>query len=219
MGYMKTDHLYYALHHADTLPKKNVPLLILLHGYGSNEADMLGLGPYFDEREVNCVSVRAPFQLDTGGFAWFDIERLPDKIRFDYDQAMKSLILLNELVRVLKIEFESERVIIAGFSQGATMAMASGFKTPKDYSGIVALSGLCSKQMFPADPTLLTGLPVFVSHGIQDEVIPIQQARDSKNLLSSLPVALDYFEYEMQHTISSECLSQLQNWIFEKLEA
>ena len=215
---MKTEFLYYVLHQTGQLPKKKSPLLIFLHGYGSNEGDMLSLGPYFDEKELTFTSVRAPYQLDMGGFAWFDIERTPDKIYFDYEQAMESLVRLDELVQMLKIEFEPSKIIIAGFSQGATMAMAAGFQNPQDYLGVVALSGLFGEQMRPDDPELLVELPVFVSHGIQDEVIPIEQARDSKVLLSDLPIALNYFEYDMGHTIASDCLFQLRKWIFEKLD-
>jgi len=218
MGYMKTNFLYYALHKEGQLPPKKTPLLILLHGYGSNERDLLGLCPYFDDREITCASVRAPYRLDMGGFAWFDIERTPDKIHFDYEQAMQSLIRLYELVKMLKIEFEPTKVVIAGFSQGATMAMAAGFKSPQDYSGVVALSGLYGEEMRPDNPEVLAQLPVFVSHGIHDEVIPIEQARDSKGLLSELPITLDYFEYDMGHSIAPDCLAQLRKWIFEKLD-
>ena len=215
---METNFLYYQLHKLGPQIEKNTPLLILLHGYGSNETDMLNLGPYFDEKEMICASVRAPYQLDMGGYAWFDIERTPDKIHFDYEQAMMSLGSLSELVQKLKIEFEPTKIIVAGFSQGATMAMAAGFQNPNHYSAVVALSGLFGEQMKPDDLEKLTGLPVFVSHGTYDEVIPIDQARDSKVLLSDLPIELDYFEYDMGHTIGPDCLSRLREWVFERLD-
>ena len=70
---MTTASLYHIVHKSPDAPPEGAPLLLLLHGYGANEEDLLGLAPYLDERLI-CVSARAPYALDFGGFAWFNIE-------------------------------------------------------------------------------------------------------------------------------------------------
>ena len=69
------------------------PLLILLHGIGSNEEDLIGLEPYLDERFL-IVSARAPFPYGWGGYAWFEIQWMPDRIAIDRAQAEQSRDLL-----------------------------------------------------------------------------------------------------------------------------
>ena len=65
-------------------------MLLLLHGYGSNEEDLVGLAPHLNPKLIS-VGARAPYELPFGGFAWFNIEWAEEGIRFDYDQARESV--------------------------------------------------------------------------------------------------------------------------------
>src|SRR5262245_25714658 len=73
------------------------PLLLLLHGIGSNEEDLMGLEPYLDERFL-VISARAPHQYGWGGYAWFEIEWLPDRIAIDRTQAEQSRDLIVQFI-------------------------------------------------------------------------------------------------------------------------
>jgi phospholipase/carboxylesterase len=190
----------------------SAPLLLLLHGYGSNEEDLIGLAPYLDSR-LRCVSVRAPHELDFGGFAWFAIERGAEGVRFDYEQALQSLQQIYELLESLCQEHAPERVLVAGFSQGACMALATALNQPQRVVAVAALSGVCGEEILPADRDSVRGLPVLMTHGRQDEVIPIAQARASKALLEQLPVDLEYCEYDMGHAIDEACLADFKEWL------
>ena len=214
---MSTNSLRRAVNRGTEAPQTGAPVLVLLHGYGSNEEDLIGLAPHMDARLIS-VSARAPHELPFGGFAWFNIEWREDGIRFDYDQAWDAVRQVDALVNEVKRDYSPSGIVIAGFSQGATMALALGLSRPDAFVGVAALSGLCGEELMPSDRESVRGLPVFMSHGCQDEVIAIEQVRAAKPLLESLPVELTYREYEtMGHAIDAECLADLKTWLEKRL--
>lgn len=209
---MSSIPLHHVVYKGRDAAAAGAPLLLLLHGYGSNEEDLIGLAPYLDSRLL-CVSARAPHELDFGGFAWFAIEWEAEGVRFDYEQAMQSLQQIYELLQSLELEHAPERVLVAGFSQGASMALATALNQPQRVAGVAALSGVCGEEILPADRDSVRGLPVLMTHGRQDEVIPVAQARSSKILLEQLPIDLEYHEYDMGHAIDQACLADFKEWL------
>ncbi|HIG53621.1 MAG TPA: phospholipase [Candidatus Latescibacteria bacterium] len=209
---MSESSLHYIVHNAPDTSAHDAPLLLLLHGYGSNEEDLIGLAPHLDTR-LFCVSARAPYEMDFGGFAWFNIEMGSGVVRIDFAQAMQSLVQIYALVDALVEEYRSTSVYIAGFSQGASMALSAALKKSQAFAGAISLSGFCGPEMMPEDPASVRGLPVFMSHGRQDTVIPIAQARASKEMLDPLALDLLYSEYDMPHAIDQPCLVDLAAWL------
>ena len=214
---MTTASLYHVVHKSPAAPAEGAPLLLLLHGYGANEEDLLGLAPHLDARLV-CASARAPYALDFGGFAWFNIEIGAEGVRFAFAEAEEPLGQVLSLVNALRREHRPTRVFIAGFSQGASMALAAALKWPRDFAGAIALSGLCCPEMLPQDAASVQGLKVFMSHGRFDPVIPIAQARASRDLLAPLGLDLQYKEYDMPHAIAPPCLEDLDAWLRARLD-
>ena len=214
---MTTASLYHVVHKSPDAPPEGAPLLLLLHGYGANEEDLLGLAPHLDARLV-CVSARAPYVLDFGGFAWFNIEIGAEGIRFDFAEAEEPLVQVLSLVDALRRDHRPARIFIAGFSQGASMALAAALKRPRDFAGAIALSGLCKPEMLPEDAGSVQGLKIFMSHGRFDPVIPIAQARASRDLLTPLGLDLLYKEYDMPHAIAEPCLEDLASWLRARLD-
>ena len=214
---MTSASLYHVVHKAPDASPEGAPLLLLLHGYGANEEDLLGLAPYLDARLL-CVSARAPYALDFGGFAWFNIEIGAEGVRFVFAEAEEPLGQVLSLVDALWQEHRPDRVFIAGFSQGASMALAAALKRPRDFAGVIALSGLCCPEMLPQDMASVQGLKVFMSHGRFDPVIPIAQARASRDLLAPLGLDLQYKEYDMPHAIAQPCLEDLDAWLRAQLD-
>ncbi len=205
-------------HVFDKAPTAGAPLLLLLHGYGSNEEDLMGLVPQLDAR-LMCVSARAPRALDFGGFAWFHIEIGPQGVRFDFAEAAESLGQVLALVDALQRTYRPAGVFIAGFSQGASMALAAALKQPRAFAGAIALSGVCGPEMLPEDAASVRSLKVFMSHGRFDPVIPIAQARASRDRLTPLGLDLLYKEYDMPHAIAPPCLADLDAWLRTRLDA
>ena len=214
---MTTASLYYVVHKSPDAPPEGAPLLLLLHGYGANEEDLLGLAPHLDARLV-CVSARAPYALDFGGFAWFNIEIGAEGVRFDFAEAEEPLVQVLALVDALRLTHRTTRIFIAGFSQGASMALAAALKRPRNFAGAIALSGLCCPEMLPQDAASVQGLKVFMAHGRFDPVIPIAQARASRDLLLPLGLDLRYKEYDMPHAIAQPCLEDLDAWLRTRLD-
>jgi len=197
------------------------PLLLLLHGLGSNEHDLFSFAPYLDKRFL-VVSARAPFSLFPGGYAWFQIDFMPSGLRMHTDQAERSrLILLAFLDHLLEAyEVDAKRVYLAGFSQGAMMSMNVALTHPEKVAGVLAMSGRLLPDILPnlAAPEQLQDLPIFVSHGIYDDVLPIENGRVTQEILSQLPVALTYKEYPMAHEISPQSFADATEWLKKQLE-
>jgi phospholipase/carboxylesterase len=194
------------------------PLLVLLHGYGSDEQDLLGLGPYLDPR-FQLVSLRAPQALELGGYAWFAVQFTPFGLVLDHDQAQVSRLALEGWLEAQVSSQEVGRVFLLGFSQGAGMALGLALHRPDLVAGVVFLSGLVVPQMIPqGGPEKLRSLGVLMTHGLDDPLIPIEQGRSSRALLEQLPVRLRYREYEMGHEISEECLAEVQEWLAAALD-
>ena len=139
-------------------------------------------------------------------------------MRFAFDEAEEPLAKILALVDALRREHQPDRVFIAGFSQGASMALAAALKRPWDFAGVIALSGLCCPEMLPKDAASVRGLKVFMSHGRFDPVIPIAQARASRDLLTPLGLDLRYKEYDMPHAIDQPCLEDLDAWLRVRLD-
>src|SRR5262245_48159082 len=118
------------------------PLLILLHGIGSNENDLFGLAPYLDQRFL-IVSAGAPHAYGGGGYAWFQIEWLPDRILIDRQQAAASRELLVRFIgeAVAAYGADPARVYLLGFSQGAMMSGWVTLSQPDLVAGAVLMSG------------------------------------------------------------------------------
>jgi phospholipase/carboxylesterase len=196
------------------------PLLILLHGIGSNEDDLFGLAPYLDQRFL-IVSARAPNTYGWGGYAWFQIEWLPDRIVIDRQQAAASRDLIIRFIdeAVAAYGADPARVYLLGFSQGAMMGGWITLSRPDLVAGTVLMSGRIPEEMRAqiAAPEQLQGKPFLVVHGTQDQLLPIQNGRASRDLLQRLPVDLTYREYPMGHEVSAESLADVVAWLSARL--
>ena len=197
------------------------PLLLLLHGVGSDEQDLFALAPYLDERFL-VVSARAPFALDYGGYGWFRIEFTPRGMAADNEQAKESLRLLPGFVDELVGAYgaDARRVYLMGFSQGAMMSLALVLTRPEKVAGVVAMSGRLPRQVVESEPDrdALKGKPFLVTHGLYDPVLPVENGRAVRDHLAALPVELTYREYPMQHEVSAESLRDVAGWLTKRLD-
>ncbi len=197
------------------------PLLLLLHGVGSNEADLFGLAPYIDERFL-IVSARAPVVMGPGAYGWFNIEFTPQGLSADIEQAKTSLRLLPKFIAELieTYRVDDKGIYLAGFSQGAMMSLALALTRPEQIAGAVVMSGRLPTQVLEHVPggEALTGLPLLVTHGTYDPVLPVNEGRAIKQSLAALPVELTYREYPMGHEVSAESLRDVAAWLSRTLD-
>ena len=199
------------------IKKEKNPLLLLLHGYGSNEEDLFSFAPELPD-EYYVVSARAPYNLQPYGHAWYAINFDADENKFsDNDQARESrdLIarLINELVSDLPIDFQD--VTLIGFSQGTILSYAVALSYPEKIKNVIALSGYLNPDLLVSgyEKKDFSHLKMFASHGTVDQVIPVEWARKAPDVLKSLGIDVTYKEYPIGHGVSPQNFYDFKNWL------
>lgn len=194
------------------------PLLVLLHGVGSNEEDLLGLAPYFDDRFA-VLSARAPHDYEYGGHAWFPLEWTPTGFNVDPAHVEESRAQLVDFLGATMQAYAARpsQTFLVGFSQGAIMSASVLLSQPDLIAGAVLMSGRIASNVQPVASDQLQGKPVMVVHGLYDEVIPVAYGRASRDSLQSLGLALTYREYPMGHQVAEESLNDIDTWLAERI--
>lgn len=213
-----------SLYHLARQPKlksEKPPLLMLLHGVGSNERDLFGLAPYLDERFL-ILSVRSPMTLGEGSYGWWRVDFTSRGPQMDPTAAIEARETLLSFVEEAVVGYEADpaRVYLMGFSQGAVNSMSALLAAPEKLAGVVAMSGrvLPDAMAGAVAPERFKGLPLFIAHGLYDDVLPIEAGRAARDFFSTLPVDLTYREYPMAHTINEESFEDARGWLSEQLD-
>ncbi len=214
---MKTAHL--SLYHLIRQPAQQAahlpPLIVLLHGVGSHERDLFDLAQYFDPQCL-VISARAPNVLGPRSFAWYPVEFTATGPIIDAESAEDSRLILLRFIDELIAAYgvDAQRVYLMGFSQGAIMSLAVALTQPEKVAGVVAMSGRLLPELKPqiVEAERLRDLPILMTHGRRDPIIPISEARAASNYLSTLPLKLTYREYDMGHQITVESLTDIVAW-------
>lgn len=193
------------------------PLLLLLHGYGSNEEDLFSFAPELPE-EYYVISVRAPYSLMFGSYAWYAINFDADENKFsDHDQAKESRDLvarfIDELTDIYPID--KENVTLIGFSQGAILSYAVALSYPEKVQRVVAMSGYLNLDIVSDNSATnnYSKLKVFASHGSSDQVIPVDWARKAKPILESFGIKTTYKEYPVGHGVAPQNFYDFSDWL------
>lgn len=207
------------LHHLIRQPKiktAKAPLLILLHGIGSNEEDLFSLAEQLPPQFL-VVSARAPLILSPGSYAWFHMDLSTGKRVINEQEAEQSRQLIIKFIDELKAAYSVDvnKIYLCGFSQGGIMSYSVGLTRPDLVHGIAVMSGRLLDEVKPliAQKDKLKKLHVFVSHGVNDPVLNIPYARTAVAYLKTLGIQPAYKEYPEVHTISREMLSDLVKWL------
>ncbi|EMJ88529.1 alpha/beta hydrolase [Leptospira meyeri] len=195
---------------------ENPPLLLLLHGVGSNEEDLFSLSNYLPE-SLLVVSVRGPLILGTGSYGWYEVLFTTGQPKINLEQEAESRKLLLQFLEYLKTnyQFDESNVWIGGFSQGAIMSYSIGLLHPEKVKGIIALSGRLleeNKIQVKVSEKVLSKT-IFISHGTNDRVLSVEYARSVKGYLESIGLHPRYQEYEEGHSINREMLKDLIQWL------
>ena len=204
-------------------PKKiieNPPLLILLHGYGSNEQDLFSFSEELPD-ELIIISARAPYTMGNGSFAWYEINFDNNNDKFsDLEQARKSIGKIAQFIKEIKQKYSSElsKTFLLGFSQGAILSYAFSFLHPNKVNHVIALSGYINEELIPNNSKDLDiKTSYYISHGLVDQMIPIDLARKSKIILNNLKLENSYNEYPIGHGVAPQNFYGFKNWIEKRL--
>ncbi|MCE1274280.1 MAG: phospholipase [Chlorobiales bacterium] len=200
---------------------EGAPLLVMLHGYGSNEKDLISLAPALDRR-LRVFSLQAPIQMGNEMYGWFPIEFTQDGITVDREAANRSRELLQGFLRetIASLRPAGGKVFLMGFSQGAVMNYLPAFTAPELLHGVIALSGQLPDTHPEADaiPDELKELPFLVVHGLYDEVLPIDKGRQADRWLRNCISEFTYREYPMGHEIDGESFEFVASWLRKQID-
>ena len=182
--------------------------VVLVHGRGSNEHDLLPLADLLDPGgRLHWYLPRGPLALAPGGAHWYAVPRVghPDPATF-----AEGFAALAGFLDALP----HERIAIGGFSQGAVMSLAVGLGRGRPRpAAVMALSGfipevagweLDDEQPFP---------PIALAHGTLDQVIPVEFARRARARLEAVGAEVVYRESPIGHAIDPDFLDQLGPWL------
>lgn len=195
------------------------PLLLLIHGYGSNEQDLFSFASELPE-EYYIVSARAPYDIQYGSYAWYAINFDADQNKFsDNEQAISSRDIIAQFIEELKANYpiDSNNVNLIGFSQGAILSYAVALSHPEKVNKIVALSGYLNTEILEENylKNSFSNLKIFAAHGTVDQVIPVEWARKAKPFLDNLGINTTYKEYPIGHGVSPQEFNDFKNWLEE----
>ena len=197
-------------------------LLVLHHGRGADEYDLLGLGELLDPQgRLHLATPRAPLTIPGWpGHHWYVVPRVgyPDPDTFH--AAYRDLATLHsELWR--RTGIAPERTVLGGFSMGAVMSYALGLGADRPApGGILAFSGFVP-TVEGWQPALSDrgGVRAFIAHGRRDPVIGIEFARRARELLRDGGLEVDYHESDAAHQIDAVSAARAVDWLAQVLPA
>ncbi|MBI1894135.1 MAG: carboxylesterase [Candidatus Rokubacteria bacterium] len=201
--------------------------MIWMHGLGADGHDFAPIIPELDLPQtlaVRFVFPHAPMRpvtINAGMVmrAWYDVLELGGG-REDEAGVRASQILVEALIAREKSRgIPADRIVLAGFSQGAVMALQTGLRHPERLAGIMALSCYVPlARTLAAETTAANrGVPIFMAHGIYDDLIPVARARRSRDLLLGIGYGVEWREYPMPHSVSGEEVGDISRWLQEAL--
>lgn len=202
--------------------RDGAPLLVLLHGRGTDRFDLLGLAPHLAPDAV-VVTAQAPHPGAPWGYgpgwAWYRYlgGNVPDPESFEASQEALAA-LLSELPSRLPVR--TGPVALGGFSQGGTMSLAYALRNPGAVPLAVCLSGfLPHHPSVRATPESVRGTRFFWGHGTMDPAIPFAMGQEGRAALRAAGADLETRDYPMGHGISPDEARDVREWIARSLPA
>ncbi|WP_298902005.1 alpha/beta fold hydrolase [uncultured Psychroserpens sp.] len=212
-----------SLHHI-TRPsslKDNAPLLIMCHGYGSDENDLFSFAQELSE-ELFIISVRAPYTMQPFGNAWYAINFDAHQNKWnDVEQAIQSRDKISNFIDEACAQYpvNKDNVTLLGFSQGTILSYAVALTYPEKVKNIIALSGYVSDDMIAPhiDERNIGHLDFYCSHGSVDQVIPVDWARRAPKFLDKHHIKHTYSEFPVGHGVAPQNFYAFKNWLEDRI--
>ncbi|SNR59347.1 phospholipase/carboxylesterase [Lutibacter agarilyticus] len=202
-------------------PSENTPLLILLHGYGSNEEDLFSFAGELPD-ELLIISARAPQMLGFGSYAWYSINFNDTQGKFsDIPEAISARETIAAFIKEVqeKYAIAPKNTFLLGFSQGTILSYSVALNYPEIIQKVIALSGHVNPDLLPENLETkdYSALDFFISHGSVDQVIPVTWANKAPEFFKQLNIKHCYQEYPVGHGVAPKNFFDLKKWIEDRL--
>lgn len=187
-------------------------LCVFMHGWTGDEFSMdifLRAVP----PDYSVVSPRAPFTSEEGGYGWVTFR--PGTLAPITDFQITARNLLTKLDRwIEQHQLPDNPLTLVGFSQGAAMALATALAYPDRIEQVACLSGFLPKNGLPTpSPEIANGMKVFISHGTQDPIIPVERAREAADWLQAAGAQVTRCESNVGHRLDAACFRLLRDFL------
>jgi phospholipase/carboxylesterase len=199
--------------------------VIWLHGLGADGYDFEPIVAQLQLPNVRFILPHAPVMPVTinNGYAmpaWYDLYGLTADSSEDESGIQASQHYVNTLIqKEIDSGIPAHKIVIAGFSQGGAMALYTALRYPKTLAGILALStylplkASLASELNPANQVT----PIFMAHGIYDEVISLATSQASRDLLQSRQISVTWHEYNMAHSVCAEEIADIRAFLQQVL--
>ena len=191
------------------------PLLVFLHGNGGSEEQILRLAPRLSRRNYICIALRGPLA---------GTPRPDGRETYSWGNDAANNALVEEYIfRAVEqtrrnFHVHSERIFLAGFGEGATVAYNFGLLFPDRFAGIISMNGCMARR---GRPLLrlpdIRRLKVLIGHGIANAIVPQKLARDDHRLLYSAGLSVKMHSYASNHRLHPDMLRDIDRWVMRQI--
>lgn len=200
--------------------------VIWLHGLGADGSDFVPIIPELAlpaSMAVRFIFPNAPSIPITinGGFvmpAWYDITAMDVERKVDVDQLVASAEEVRRLInREIDRGIPSERIVLAGFSQGGAVAYQTALTHMQPLAGLLCLSTYFATADTITPNSANREIPIRICHGTRDPMVPVQLGEAACQRLADMGYTVDYSEYPMEHAVCPDEIADISRWLQQVL--
>ena len=187
------------------------PAYLLIHGWTGDENSMWLFESKIPD-DVYVISLRGFNPTPIGGYGWQISGEGKWPTLNDFQPAINSIVEFIQIKNFPQCDFSD--LTLVGFSQGASLAYAFAIEHPEKISAIAALSGFLPKGVERSiDKNSFKGLPIYITHGSLDELVPVEKARTAVDVLSRAGAIISYCEESVGHKLSATCFNGMESFL------
>ncbi|WP_374073959.1 alpha/beta hydrolase [Bdellovibrio bacteriovorus] len=196
------------------------PVLLVMHGVGSNEKDLASFAESLNPR-LAVFSLRAPLTLGHESYAWFHVNFTPQGPDHNRAEAEESRKIIKKFIEDLKDhpDVDSSKVFLMGFSQGTIMSLSLALTEPGLIKGVIAISGRTLQEISAqARERQYTQKPkVLLIHGVLDNKLPLFHGEGTAETLKAAQFDYEFKTYKAGHEITAEMRDDIQKWLAQNI--